>query len=206
MRHFKLQALILIVLSLFLVQKAWAVEPRQALESGLNQVLELIKSPDYANLATREAQQAKIAVVVKQNFDFGEFSSRTVGPKWRQFTPKQQKDFSEAFGDLLINTYVKKIDGYNGEKIAYVSERSGKDRTEILTTVTMKDGKKIPVAYRMLPKNNTWKVYDVLIENISLVKNYRSQFQDILNSSTPDQLIERIKKKAIEAKTNHGKS
>ena len=188
------------------MQKAWAIEPRQALEGGLNQVLDLIKSPAYADPKTRSAQREKIAVIVKQNFDFYEFSLRTVGPKWRQFTPAQQKDFSEAFGDLVINTYVNKIDGYNGEQISYAGERSGKDRTEIMTVVAMKGGKKIPVAYRMLPKDGTWKVYDVLVEGISLVKNYRSQFQDILNSSTPEQLIERIRSKANEAKISHAKS
>ena len=77
------------------------------------------------------------------------------------------------------------------------------DRLEVRTVITMKDGKKVPVAYRMLPKDGGWRVYDVLIENISLVKNYRTQFQDILNSASPDQLIERVRAKAREVRQQH---
>ena len=79
------------------------------------------------------------------------------------------------------------------------------DRTEVRTVITMKDSKKVPVAYRMLPKNGKWMVYDVLIENISLVKNYRTQFQDILNTDSPENLIARIKAKAVEVQQEHAK-
>ncbi len=89
---------------------------------------------------------------------------------------------------------------YTGE----VSSAKG-DRTEVRTVVTMKDGKKVPVAYRMLPKDGKWLVYDVLIENISLVKNYRTQFQDILNTGSPENLIARIKAKAMEVRQENGK-
>ncbi|MBQ7617776.1 MAG: ABC transporter substrate-binding protein, partial [Desulfovibrio sp.] len=94
------------------------------------------------------------------------------------------------------------------EKILFTGEKSSSkgDRTEILTVVTLQSGKKIPVAYRMLPKNDKWVVYDVLIENISLVKNYRTQFQDLLKTSTPEQLIERIKAKAVEVANPKEKS
>ena len=197
--------IILAFLTFFTTETLAQSQARVALESGLNQVLEIIKSPNYANPATRQKARDQIAVIVKQKFDFMEFSSRTVGPRWQKFSPKEQQDFSAAFADLLINTYVNKIDGYNGEQISYQGERSANNRCENLTLVSMKDGKKIPVAYRMLPKDNTWKVYDVIIENISLVKNYRTQFQDILTSSTPMQLIERIRVKAQEARNNHGK-
>ena len=180
-------------------------DAKKVLDEGLTEILNVLKSPIYNNPATREQGRAQIASIVKRRFDFLEFSARTVGPRWQQFTSAQQQAFSEAFGDLLINTYVKKIDGYNGEKIAYTGERSGNARTEILTVVTLKDGKKVPVAYRMLPKDQTWKVYDVLIENISLVKNYRSQFQSLLTQANPDELIARVRAKAVEIRDNHAK-
>ena len=88
--------------------------------------------------------------------------------------------------------------------LAAVHHAAG-DRTEVRTVITMKDGKKVPVAYRMLPKDGGWRVYDVLIENISLVKNYRTQFQDILNSASPDQLIERVRVKAQEVRQQDAK-
>lgn len=180
---------------------------RQALETATNRILNFIKNPDYVNPATRGPIRQQIEDEVLHIFDFGEFSSRTVGPRWHTFTPEQKKTFSDAFADLLISTYVNKIDGYNGEQVIYTGEVASPkgDRVEVRSVITMKDGKKVPVAYRMLPKNGKWMVYDVLIENISLVKNYRTQFQDILNTDSPENLIARIKDKAVEVRQEHAK-
>ena len=176
--------------------------PRQTLQTAITRVMEEIKNPDWVNPATRGPLRQRIEDEVYHVFDFGEFSSRTVGPRWRAFTPEQKKRFSQAFADLLLNTYLNKITGYNGEQVAYTGETASPDgnRVEVRTVVTMKDGKKTPVNYRMLPKDGSWRVYDVIIENISLVKNYRTQFQDILNSATPDQLIARVLEKAHEVR------
>ena len=180
---------------------------RQTLETSTNRILNFIRNPDYVNPATRGPIRQQIEDEVLHIFDFSEFSSRTVGPRWRNFTPEQKREFSNAFADLLINTYLNRIDGYNGEQVFYTGEVSSAkgDRTEVRTVVTMKDGKKVPVAYRMLPKDGKWLVYDVLIENISLVKNYRTQFQDILNTGSPENLIARIKAKAMEVRQENGK-
>lgn len=180
---------------------------RQALETATNRILDFIKNPDYVNPATRRPIRQQIEDEVLHIFDFGEFSSRTVGPRWHTFTPEQKKAFSDAFADLLISTYINKIDGYNGEQVLYTGEVASEkgDRVEVRSVITMKDGKKVPVAYRMLPKNGKWMVYDVLIENISLVKNYRTQFQDILNTDSPENLIARIKAKAVEVQQEHAK-
>ena len=177
-----------------------------ALETSISRILSSIKNPDYVNPATRRPLRQQIEDEVLHIFDFKEFSSRTVGPRWSTFTPAQQQQFSDAFAELLLNTYLSKIDGYNGEQVVYTGEVSSPkgDRTEVRTIITMKDSKKVPVAYRMLPKNGTWFVYDVLIENISLVKNYRTQFQDILNSGSPDQLIAKVKAKAQEVRQGNG--
>ena len=176
---------------------------RKALEISTARILACIKNPDYVNPATRVPLRRQIEEEVLHLFDFMEFSSRTVGQRWRAFTPEQQKSFSDVFADLLISTYVNKIDGYNGEEAAYVGEVASEGRVEVRTVVTLKDGKKIPVAYRMLAKDGSWRVYDVLIENLSLVKNYRAQFQDILNRDPPDRLIERIRDKSREVRQQH---
>ncbi len=177
-----------------------APSAREVLESEVTAILDIIRKPAYANPATRGPLRADLEREVRKGFDFDEFSSRTAGPRWQQFTAEQKRQFSNAFADLLINTYAGKISGYNGEKVAYTGERTSAkgDRAEVLTVVTLKDGKKVPVAYRLLPKDGTWKVYDVLIENISLVKNYRTQFQDILKNASPEDLIARIRAKADE--------
>ena len=174
---------------------------RLTLETSVKRIFEAIKNPDYVNPATRAPLRRQIEDEVLHIFDFREFSSRTVGPRWRTLTPDQQERFSEAFSELLLNTYLNKIDGYNGEQVTYTGEvADAKGNRELRTLLTMKDGKKIPVAYRMLSKNTTWLVYDVLIEGISLVKNYRTQFQSILNTSNPEELIAKVKEKAQEVR------
>lgn len=171
-----------------------AQTPSQRLRETVDQVLLVLQEPDYRNPATRAPLRAKIEQQVRTVFDFEEFSARTVGKNWPSFTDEQKKRFDNAFAELLLVTYLDKIQGYNGEQVAYTGEvlSSRGDRAEVQTVVTLSDGKKVPVAYRMMLKNGQWVVYDVLIENVSLIKNYRSQFQDVLTKGTPDQLIDRV--------------
>ncbi len=175
-------------------------DAKTTLETAVNQILTCIKNPDFANPSTRDALRQQIEAEVYKVFDFGEFSSRTVGPRWRTFNASEKKRFSDSFANLLFNTYLNKITGYNGEQVTYGNTMASPDGklVEVRTSITLKNGKKTPVYYRMLYKDGHWRVYDVIIENISLVKNYRTQFQDILNSATPDQLIARVEAKARE--------
>lgn len=175
-------------------------QARQTLRTAVDRILADIKNPDYVNPATRGPLRRQIEDEVYHVFDFGEFSSRTVGPRWKTFSDEMKKKFSDAFANLLFNTYLNRITGYNGEVVDYTGEMASPDgkRVEIRTVITMKDGKKTPVNYRMLYKDGGWRVYDVIIENISLVQNYRTQFSDILNTASPEQLIGRINAKARE--------
>ncbi len=181
---------------------AQAASPaRQAMEKTINAVLELMKSPDFKNQATRDAQIDKIEAEVENAFDFQEFSARTVGPRWKEFTPDQKTRFTAAFSKLLRSTYIDQLKEYNGEAVVFTGESSSTkgDKVEINTMVQLQD-KAIPVNYRLLQKENGWAVYDVIIENVSLVQNYRSQFQDLLNKGSADDLIAQVNKKAEETK------
>lgn len=175
-------------------------QARQTLEVAVNRVLANIQNPDYANPATRAPLKQQIEDEIYHIFDFAEFSARTVGPRWRTFSPEIKKQFADAFANLLFNTYLNKVNGYNGEKVEMLGEVASRDgkQVEIRTSINLKNGKKIAVAYRMLDKNGNWRVYDVIIENISLVKNYRTQFQSILNKASPQELIAQINAKARE--------
>ena len=172
--------------------------PQKTLEVVVNVVLDTLKNPGYADPATRPPLREKIEKAVEDVFDFSEFSARTVGSRWKSFTADQQRRFDEAFARLLMTTYLDNISGYNGEQVAYTGENiSAKgNRAEVTTIVTLGDGKKVPVNYRMMEKQGRWVVYDVIIENVSLIKNYRSQFKEILVKDTPDQLIERVRETA----------
>ncbi|WP_353117622.1 ABC transporter substrate-binding protein [Nitratidesulfovibrio sp.] len=175
---------------------------RAALKASVDRILDIVKQPGYTDPAQRPALMDQVENEIRIIFDFREFSARTVGMNWPSFTPDQQDRFAESFASLLRATYLEKFDGYTGQQVLFTGELvSGKgDKVEVQTTVVIKD-KQVPVAYRMLQnRQQRWVVYDVLIEGVSMVKNYRTQFQDLLEKGTPDQLIERVRAKADEVR------
>ena len=174
---------------------------RQTAEAGADRILSLLNDPAFRTPEGKPVIRKKIEDEVLNLFDFEEFSTRTVGPTWRKFTPEQKQQFKDAFTELLRNTYIDTLDEYNGQKIRFTGEISGGNgkRVEIQMEF-LADQKVYPVAFRMLEKNNRWVVYDVLIEGISMIKNYRDQFRDILSKNSPQELIDRVKAKAEEQK------
>jgi phospholipid transport system substrate-binding protein len=178
-----------------------ASEARQQLEATINEVLTELKKPELKNPATKGAVLNKVEGIIRRLFSFEELSMRTVGQEWRKMTPDQKQRFMNAFETLLRESYLDKLEGYNGEQVSYVGESSSTkgDKVEIKTTVNIKD-KPVPVDYRMLKKGR-WVVYDVIIENVSMVQNYRQQFQDIVSREGPERLIELVQAKAQGAKT-----
>lgn len=181
---------------------------RAALKTSVDRILDIVKRPGYTDPVQRPALMDKVENEIRHIFDFREFSARTVGMNWRSFTPDQQARFAEAFASLLRATYLEKFDGYTGQQVLFTGELvSGKgDKVEVQTTVVIKD-KQVPVAYRMLQNDQqSWVVYDVIIEGVSMVKNYRTQFQDLLEKGTADQLIERVRTKADEVRKQPAQS
>ena len=174
------------------------------IQSTVNTVLNIIKNPDMNNPTTRPELLRHVEDHVKTIFDFTEFSARTVGPKWNQFTQDQKGRFEEAFASLLRASYIEKLEGYSGERVEFTNEimSTKGDRAEVQSTLQMKD-KTIPVAYRLLHKNDVWKVYDVRIENVSMVENYRGQLKDILRKGSPEDLIKTVNEKALQVKNEN---
>lgn len=166
----------------------------------IDEVLEILQKPEYADPALRPALRNQIEKEVLEIFDNMGFAMRTVGPKWRNFTDAQRQSFADAFAALLRATYLNSLDGYSGETIEYTGERYNNkgDKVEIQTTLKLKDKIPVPIAYRMSEENGQWRVYDVVVEGISLVKNYRSQFAELLQNSSAEELMEQINKKTEE--------
>jgi len=177
-----------------------ADSPIDTLKGTIDKVLLTLKNPDYQDKAKRPALRDQIERDIRSVFDANEFSRRTLTSYWKNFTPDQQERFSTAFVELLMTTYLDKVDGYNGEQVVYQGERytqQGK-LAEVQTTITLSTGQVTPVAYRMRLSGDTWRVYDVLIENVGLNSNYRAQFQEILAKSTPDDLIKQVEARVKE--------
>lgn len=183
-----------------------AESPSDALRASVDHVLMTLKNPAYANPATRPPLRAEVEQEVRSIFDFNEFSKRTVGSYWAKFTPDQQQRFSDAFSNLLISTYLDKVNGYNGEKVVYLGERFTQNNrlAEVQTTITLSTGQVTPVAYRMVDKGGSWRIYDVLVENVGLNSNYRAQFNEILAKSSPDELIRRVEERVAEVRKQAG--
>jgi len=186
------------VVSVGAAQDNAGAQARYSLEKRVNGIFAILQNPGFVDKASRPEYRMKIEQEIAGIFDFAEFASRTVGPRWTSFTPEQRRAFTEAFESLLKATYLDRVDGYNGEKVAYLGEQVSArgDRVEVRTTLNMKGNKIVPVNYRMLPKDGNWVVYDVIIENISLVMNYRTQFQELLLKGSPEALTARILEQA----------
>jgi phospholipid transport system substrate-binding protein len=183
----------LLLLLLLLPTSALALDtPTSYIRSNVDAVVAILSSPEYKDETTRDAQMERIEVIVDGFFDAEELSKRSLGQYWRTFSPQQRDEFQVLFLELIKSVYMKKSVAFNQEIV------KSDTQAEVHTTITSPQ-LNIPVIYYMLRKDASWKVYDVSVENVSLVKNYRSQFQSILQKNTPDQLITILRDKTKEA-------
>jgi phospholipid transport system substrate-binding protein len=168
---------------------------KEAVQTEVSKIVETIKSPGFKDLP-RETQIGKIREIINAIFDYDELSKRTLGKNWQDFSEEQKKRFTALFSELLENTYADRVLAYTDEKIEFGKETElKKDRVEVASTIITKDNKPVPLDYRMIATDAGWRVYDVVIEGISLVQNYRSQFREILATKTPEDLITTLKEK-----------
>ena len=143
--------------------------------------------------AERRAAVRKIAIDI---FDVQETARRALGPHWQQRSPQEREEFVQLFADLLERTYINKIDLFGGEKLRFTEEKVDGDHAIVRGKVITKQGTEVPVEARMINRSgNRWQIYDIVIENISLVGNYRSQFDRIIRTSSYDELAKRLRTK-----------
>lgn len=184
------------------------LDAKATLKQSLDNVFATLNNPRYSDGANREELLDTIEEIVGHIFDYDEFSARTVGKKWHSFNPDQQKRFSKAFADLLRATYIERIKAYTGNGVTYLGERSSTkgDKVEVQTHLDY-EGKSVPVDYRMLQKDH-WVIYDVIIEGVSLVKNYRTQFHELMsdNNTDAEALIAIVQSRAAEVRKLNNKS
>lgn len=182
---------------------AKGIEPLDALKVPVDQVLGILNDPQYKDAARKEAQREKLWETVRQAFDFEIMGKLALARNWEKITVQQRKEFTGFFAELLENTYIDKIQGgYEEEKVLYLGQKMVSDSKARVTTKILRRNGDIPIVYSMLKRNELWKVYDVNIEGVSLIQNYRTQFGDILAKDSPAQLIERLKQKIALQKKN----
>jgi phospholipid transport system substrate-binding protein len=161
-----------------------------------------LKDPQYQSddPGLKAEQRDKIWDLVGSQFDFTEISRRALARNWKSFSAEEQKAFATVFAKMLGNIYVERIQsGFAGQKVEFADEIMHETKPlAIVKTFIVDDQTKIPVDYSLKKKNDQWRVYDVKVEGVSLVKNYRTQFNDILRKEKPAELIERLKSKVAE--------
>lgn len=182
----------------------WAAEPQAVLQGPMEEALSILRDPQYKEASRRAEQRRLIWEVIFKVFDFQEVSRRALARDWGNLTPDQQQEFTQVFSDVLGNVYLDRIQGaYQDETIAYLAEviHESKPLAVVKTHVVRKSGN-IPVDYSLHKTADGWRVYDVKVEGVSLIKNYRTQFQEILSKGSPAQLIDRLKEKLAEQRKN----
>jgi phospholipid transport system substrate-binding protein len=191
---------LLLALSLFLALAfsvaAEGLQALDALRGPVEQVIGILKDPRYSPAAAKDAQRDRLWEIIRGIFDFTAISARAVGRNWRLFDPGQQQAFTDAFSELLGNTYLSRIQGaYKDERIEFLGQEVLENGTARVKSRIVREADAIPVEYSMQVEGGVWKIYDVNIEGVSLVQNYRSQFDQILSKESPARLIERVKAK-----------
>ena len=186
---------VLLLLTVF-APSAFGTQPLDTLKVPVDQIIQILNDPQYKDPSKRDFQHDKIWEIVRTIFDFKAISRLTVGRYWKKFAPSQKEAFTDVFSQFLGNTYIGKIQGeYQNEKIVFLGQKMISKSKALVKTNLIRAGVEIPINYRMFSRKDNWKIYDVKIEGVSLVKNYRDQFRKILLKESPDQLIEKVQEK-----------
>jgi len=184
----------LFVASLAAPAPSRAGEPTEQVRGAIDRVLEILKKKDLQAKERKAERRTLLREEISKAFDFDEMAKRSLGPAWRQRTPEERKEYVTLFRQVLENSYLGKVEAYQGEKIKYGKESVEEGRiATVATLIVTGKGQEIPLNYRMLKEAPGWRVYDVVIEEISLVNNYRSQFAGILQKSSFQDLLARLR-------------
>jgi phospholipid transport system substrate-binding protein len=179
--------------------------PMQTVKERIDQIITVLNDPQFHPPGQKRAQREKIWEISKSMFDFTEISRRTVGPKWDSFSDQEKSTFTDVFAQFLGNTYIDKVQGeYHNEQVIFLQEIV-KEPQALVRTQLKRESVVLPIDYRMKQTQGSWKVYDILVENgVSIVQNYRVQFQSILQKESPAQLIARLEVKLKEQHSQLG--
>ena len=186
-------ASIVITLVLGLVSAVYAGAPTDTLKQAVDQVVKILSDPALRDKP--EQRRAEVRKVAESIFDYPDTARRALGPHWNARSPQQQQEFVRLFSDVLDRSYVSKIDLYQGERVQYVGETVDGDEATVKTVIATKKSSEVPIDYRMHRKDGRWLVYDVIIEGVSLVSNYRTQFNKIVQTESYEALVQRLRAK-----------
>ena len=201
MRLMKILGMALTGLLLFDMLALAVPSPREQVKQTVDQVLEVLRNKTLTGQPRRDT----LSRLIRARFDFTIMSQRTLGKYWKEATPQEQTRFVTLFSDLLEANYVGRIEAYSDETVNYLGERVDGDMAEVDTSIHS-GNIDIPTSYRLVLKNGQWFVYDVIIEDVSLIKNYRNSYGEIVRREGYAALFARMEEKIRELRAAPGKA
>jgi len=182
-------------------------QPIDVLQKSINTGITILKDPQYQDTTEKDRQQEILCDTAWEAFDFKEFSKRVLGSNWRNFSSSQRRQFINVFSEFLCKYYITRLqERYTDEEVNYLSQHPLAKSQALVKVNVLWKGVEVPVEVRMLKRNDTWKVYDIIVLGVSGVRNYRAQFQAILLEQSPTQVIGLIESRIKqEQKRTHNK-
>ena len=198
-RHRVFGAFVAVTLLLPGAPSAFAGPAREQVQSAIEKAMAILNDPSLKSKAKKNERIERLRQAIFPMFDFAEMAKRSLGANWQRRTPAEQQEFVKLFRELIESSYMDNIDAYNGEKVNVVGEKQEKDFAQVNSKIVNNKGEEFSVDYRLLQAGGDWKIYDVVIENISIVNNYRSQFNRVIAKTSFEDLLQKLRDKQFAA-------
>ena len=176
--------------------RAEAGAPLDLVRTTVDRAIQILKDPELSSRDKKKERMDRLREAIDPVFDYEEMAKRALGPHWRKRTAAEQVEFVKLFRDFLERVYSDKIFLYGGEKVRFGHEVIDNEFAQVESTIIQPKGEQIAVVYKLRQVNGQWKVYDAVVENISIINNYRSQFDRVISSSSYEELVKRLREKA----------
>ena len=185
---------VVFVLAVLAPGVGWGAEPTEQLKAQLERVVKVVQDPEMKKEG-RAAERRAVRKIAEEIFDFGDTAQRALARHWTQRSAAEREEFVAVFTDVFEHAYLSKVELLQGDRVAYLGDSVEAGVATVRTRLTTKQGSQLDVDYRMQQRGSSrrWMVYDVLIEGVSLVDNYRSQFNSVIQRSSYQELVRRLK-------------
>ncbi len=187
--------ILIVTLCVGWVRFTQAGEPLDLVRTAVDKAVQILKDPKLQPADKKKERIDRLREAVNPIFDYQEMAKRALGTHWRRRTPAEQEEFVILFRDFLEGIYSDKIDLYGGEKVLFGRQTVDEDFAQVESTIINPKGEEIAVNYKLRRVNGKWKVYDAVVENISIINNYRSQFDRVISGSSYQELVKRLREK-----------
>ena len=191
--HARVVGILILLFALVPARGAWGGAPSDQLRAGIDRVFKILGDPELDGDKKLTQRRTAIVIVANEMFDFGEMAKRSLGQYWAQRTPTERGEFVRLFTELVQRSYISKVDQHGAHKMTVQGERIDGDYAVVRTTLPLSSGHEMPIDYSMHSTDDRWQVYDLSIDGISLVANYRAQFNKIIRTSSYEALVAKFK-------------